>query len=67
MLLYDGGDARHRALADLGRACAGKVREWLASGVLDARCEIGQLRRRARKLLAEELVALDEIAREVVV
>ena len=64
--LYDGGDGRHRALAALGRACARKVREALASGVLDARLEVGMLRRRVRELLGEELREMNVLAREVV-
>ncbi|MDW8052806.1 MAG: hypothetical protein RMJ83_10065, partial [Armatimonadota bacterium] len=59
-------DGRHRALAALGRACALRVREALASGVLDARLEIGVLRRRVRELLASELAEIDRLAREVV-
>ncbi|MCS6923052.1 MAG: hypothetical protein NZM10_01610, partial [Fimbriimonadales bacterium] len=64
--LYNVEDARHRALAALGRACALRVREALASGVLDERLEIGVLRRRVRELLASELAEVDGLAREVV-
>ncbi|MCX7925981.1 MAG: hypothetical protein N2554_09255 [Fimbriimonadales bacterium] len=64
--LYEAGDARHRALAALGRVCALRVREALASGALDGRLEIGVLRRRVRELLASELAEVDRLARGVV-
>jgi hypothetical protein len=61
--MYDGGDVRHRALADLGRACALRVREALASGALETSGDIGVLRFRVRELLASEV---SRLAREVV-
>ncbi|MFN7018982.1 MAG: hypothetical protein ACK4RG_06880, partial [Fimbriimonadales bacterium] len=64
--LYDANDAKHRELAELGRACAQKVSEALDSGELDRNLKIGLLRRRTRELLAEELKKIDHLARELV-
>lgn len=63
--MYDDGDARHWALADLGRVCALRVREALASGALETPADIGVLRRRVRELLDAELTELDSLGREV--
>lgn len=62
---YDPGDGRHCRLAELGRACAAHVADWLAQGGPGSTRSIGRLRSTVRELLKEELADIDALVRDI--
>jgi hypothetical protein len=62
---YDAGDKTHRALAQLGMACAEKVRQQIASDATLATQSIGRARSAMRVLLQSELAQIDELVKSI--
>jgi hypothetical protein len=60
---FDPGSPDHLRLAEIGRVCAARVEEWIASGGQGTATSIGVLRRRVREMLGEELAEIDSITR----
>ena len=55
---FSPADADHQALVQLTQVCAAKVQAWKAGGA-DGATDIGVLRRKARAVIADELVQID--------
>jgi hypothetical protein len=56
---FDPANADHQALVQLTQVCAAKVQAWKIGGA-DGATDIGVLRRKARAVIASELVQIDE-------
>ena len=55
---FDPADPAHQALVEMTQVCAAKVSAWKAGGA-DGATNIGVLRRKARAVIADELVQID--------
>ncbi len=60
---FGGEVADHCRLAEIGKACAKKVRRWVASGGPGKTKSIGVLRQRVRQMLSKELAEIDSIVK----
>ena len=64
--VYDGGDERHRRLAELSRACHEKVEAFVMGlSEKDRMQRIGTLRQKVREQLAPQLTEIDMLTRAI--
>jgi len=62
---FDGGNAVHQRLTQLGEECSARVEEWLASGRPGKTKSIGKLRAIVRDLLSAQLDEIDALVKKI--
>ena len=62
---FDVNSPVHRRLAELGKECTAKVKQWLAGGGAGNIKSIGRLRGMVREILRDDLKEIDELVKKI--
>ncbi len=63
---FDAENSRHRQLAELGKSCSAKAKQWIDSGGPGSIRSIGKLRGMVRDMLREELKEIDGVVEGII-